>query len=99
MAMQIEENRCKVKMTVLYRKGGTWQSCEVSRLADGLITEVSQHPKYPEYLIVFGHYTKEQTLVAHGGGLVYTATQITGIENKELPFIPGFVQNQTIMED
>jgi len=55
------------------------------------VTEVSQHPQHPEYLVIFGHYTKEQALKAHGGGFAFTATQITGVHNAELPFIPGFV--------
>ncbi|MDD5464095.1 MAG: hypothetical protein PHP62_03020 [Candidatus Moranbacteria bacterium] len=91
MAMQIEENRQKVKMTILRREGGTWQTWEVSNLACGLMTEVSQHPQHPEFLVVFGHYTKEQTLKAHGGGLAYNAIEIIGISDPRLPFIPSFV--------
>ena len=91
MAMQIEENRRNVKMTVLRREGGTWQSWEIGNLVNNLMTEISHHPQHPEHLVVFGHYSKERALKAHGGGLAFTATQITGIQSKELPFMPGFI--------
>lgn len=87
--MRIAENRRKLQTTVLHRPGGKWHGTEVSRLVNGLITEVSEHHKHPEYLIIFGHYTKEQTLKAIGGGVAYTAQQMTGME--KLPFSPGFV--------
>jgi hypothetical protein len=89
--MQVAENRRKLKMTILYRKDGVWHHDEVRKLSNGLTTEVSSHPKHPEYLVLFGHYTKEVTLQALGGGLAYTATEIVGIDNKQLPFPPGFI--------
>lgn len=91
IATQIEENRKNLKMTVLYRKGGIWHQLEVARFVNGLMTEVSEHPKHPEYLVLFGHHTKEKTLKALLGGIAYTATQIVGTNSKELPFVPGFV--------
>jgi hypothetical protein len=91
MEMQIEENRRKLKTTVLYREGGTWDRIEVGRLVNGLKTEVSQHQKHPAYLVLFGHYTKEQTLQALLGGQAYTAIQVIGADSKELPFVPGFI--------
>lgn len=91
MAMQIAENRSKLKTTVLHRQGGVWHQVEVGRLVSGLMTEVSQHPKHPEHLVLFGHYTKEETLRALLGGQAYTALQVTGTDSKELPFVPGFI--------
>lgn len=85
----IREQRIRtIKMTVLHRPGGQWWTEEVARLTNGLMTEVSSHPRHPEDLILLGHYTKEQTLRAIGGGVAYTATPMTG--TKELPFMPGF---------
>jgi cytochrome c-type biogenesis protein CcmH/NrfG len=91
VAMQIAENRRTIKMTVLRREGGTWNRSEVSKLVNGLTTEASQHPQHPEHLVLFGHYTKDATLKALDGGQAYTATQIVGNDNKDLPFVPGFV--------
>jgi hypothetical protein len=91
LAMQVAENRRKLKMTVLHREGGVWHQIEVGRLVNGLMTEVSQLPKHPEHLVLFGHYTKEETLKALLGGQAYTALQITGVDSKELPFVPGFI--------
>lgn len=91
MAMQVAENRRNIKMTVLYRKDGTWHHSEVGKLVNNLMTEASQHPQHPEYLVLFGHHTKAATLKAIGGGSAYTATEIVGTDNKRLPFRPGFI--------
>jgi len=88
--LMMEENRRNLKVTVLHRPGGKWHDVEVSKLVDGLITEISQHPQHPEYLVVFGHHTKEQTLKALGGGMAYTATQVTGADDPRIPFPTGF---------
>lgn len=90
VAMQVAENRRNLKMTVLRREGGTWHQSEVGKFTNGLMTEVSGHPQHPEYLVLFGHHTKAATLKALGGGQAYTATEIVGTDNKELPFVPGF---------
>jgi hypothetical protein len=90
-AMRMEENSQKLKMTILYRSGGKWHIEEVRRLVLGLTTEASQLPIFPEYVVLFGHFTKEQTLEALLGGVAYTATQVTGVDSKELPFNPGFI--------
>jgi len=90
LAMQVVENRRNLKMTVLHRAGGVWHHVEVGRLVNGLMTEVSQLQKYPEHLVLFGHYTKEETLKALLGGQAYTAVQVIGTDSKELPFVPGF---------
>ncbi len=91
VAMQMAESRRALKMTVLHRPGGTWDQLEVGRLVNGLKTEVSVHPLHPEYLVVFGHYTKEETLKVMWGGVAYTVTQIIGTDHKDLPFVPGLV--------
>lgn len=90
-AMRIEENMRNLKMTVLHRPGGQWYPSEISKFVNGLMTEASQHPKFPEYVILWGHHTKAATLEALGGGMAYTATLITGLGHKDLPFRPGFI--------
>lgn len=93
MALQVAENMRKLEMTVLFRQGGTWSREEVSNITNGLMTQVSSHPQHPEYLVLFKHFTKAKALEAHGGGLAFTATQVTGVQNKDLPFVPGFATN------
>lgn len=88
---QVKKDRRAVKMTVLHRERHPWFQSEIGRLVNGLQTEVSGHLKHPEYLVVFGHFTKEQTLEALMGGWAYTATPITGFDSPSLPFLPGFV--------
>jgi hypothetical protein len=90
VAIQIAENRRNLKMTVLRREGGTWHRSEVGKLVNSLKTEVSEHLRHPEYLVLFGHHTKDATLKALGGGQTYTATEIVGTDNKGLPFVPEF---------
>jgi len=89
--MRREENLRNLKTTVLCRKRGIWSQPEIDRLVSGLVTEVSQHPEYPEYLIIFGHYTKEQVLKTILGGVAFTTRSVTGTDSKELPFYPGFI--------
>ena len=92
MAMRIEKNIRNLKTTVLHRPDGVWYQLEVNRLVSGLMTEISQHPKHPEYLILWGHHTKEQALKAILGGVAFTATQVTGQNSPELPFNPRFIK-------
>jgi hypothetical protein len=77
-------------MTVLRRPGGVWHVSEVGRLINDLTIAASGHPQHPEYLIVFGHHTMEEMHEALGEGAAYTATQITGMDHKDLPFVPNF---------
>ena len=81
-------NPHNLKMTVLYRKGGTWQWPEVSKLTNGLVTKASEHPQYPEYLILSGHHKMEAISGIINGGAPFNATEIIGVDNKELPFNP-----------
>lgn len=74
----------KMEYTVLYRENGAWHRVEITRLVAGLDTTVSNLELCPEYLVLFGHYTKEKALRALLGGEAFTATQIVG--SKELPF-------------
>lgn len=90
VGMDLAEKRRQLKTTVLHRPGGIWHREEVGRLVCGLTTEASQRPSYPEYVILFGHHTKAETLKALGGGLAYTATMVTGIQSPDLPFSPPF---------
>ncbi len=85
LAMEMRDNRKKMKVTVLHRQGEVWYPLEVNRLVNGLRTEVSQRASHPEHLVIFGHFTKERTLEVLGGGMAYTATQVTGIENAPFP--------------
>ena len=85
---EIIKARKDLKTTVLYRPNGKWHQDEIVRLVNGLMTEVAQHPGHPEYIILYGHFTKEETLKAMWGGIAYTATQIIGTE--KLPFNPTF---------
>jgi hypothetical protein len=87
-ALELVEKRRNLKMTILHRPSGVWHQSEVGKIINGLMTEASRHPQHPEYLILFGHHTKESTLKALGGGVAYTASQIVGADNKELPFAP-----------
>lgn len=91
LAMSVAENRRNLKVTVLHREGGTWHPSEISKLVNGLTTEASQLPQFPEHVILFGHHSKEETLRAIGGGQAYTATQVVGTHDASLPFVPGFV--------
>jgi len=89
MGMQIAKKRSTTESTVLYRSGGVWRPLEVDRLVNGLMTEVSQHPQYPEYLILCRHFTKAQALEAIGGCQAFIAEQMTGVDG--LPFTPGWI--------
>lgn len=83
------ENRRTLQTTVLYRNNGVWSGNEVGLLVNGLTTEACQHPKHPEYVILWGHHTKT-TLKALVGGADYTVTQVTGADNDLLPFRTAF---------
>jgi len=81
-----------MKMTLLFRKGGMWQLKEISRLAQMLNTQVSGHRSDPEYILLLGHFTKEETLAVIRGGVAFTATQVEGLDSGKLPFVPDFAQ-------
>lgn len=89
--MDILEKQKKMKMTILHRAGGVWHQEEVGRLAVSLQTVICRRPQFPEHLVAFGHYTKEETLKALINGAAYTATQIIGLYNEKLPFTPSFI--------
>jgi len=88
---EITKRNLELKMTILYRPNGIWHPSETTKLVNNFMTALSEHPQHPEYLVIYGHYTKEETLNAIGGGVAYTATQITGLQNEELPFKPRFI--------
>ncbi|MBP9757246.1 MAG: hypothetical protein KBD06_01465 [Candidatus Pacebacteria bacterium] len=91
VGMDVRDKLRRLKLTVLYRPGGTWLAVEVGRIVNGLMTEASQHPKFPEHVILLGEFTKEATLNAILGGIAYTATTLTGIDHKDLPFRPQLI--------
>jgi len=86
----MEEKAREMKLTVLHRPGGRWHHAEMLRLFP-LSAEVASHPQHTEYIILLGHHTKEKVLEVLLGGQQFTATQVTGIESKGLPFIPSFM--------
>ncbi len=89
--LHMEETAKNMKLTVLCRPNGVWHRPEVSRIINGLMTEASEHQQHPEYVILFGHYTKEKVLEALGGGVLFTVTQVTGSNSTELPFRAPFM--------
>jgi hypothetical protein len=91
LGMTLRAERKNAKITLLHRPKGQWHKEEVSRLVRGLNTSVCEHPLHPEYLILFGHYTKEKTLEVMLGGVAYTAKQVLGYDNQELPWVPTFI--------
>ncbi len=90
LGMEIKNWRDSQKVTVLYRKSGTWSPVEVSRLVNALGTVASGLSSFPEYVLLMGDFTKEDTLRALGGGIAYTAKTVIGMDNLELPFKPRF---------
>jgi len=90
MVDDLKRRRNGTKVTLLHRPNGNWDHIDTGRLCNGLMTEVAQHPKFPNHLILFGHHTKENVLRALLGGEAFAATQITGVDNKDLPFVPPF---------
>ncbi len=91
LALDMQKKQGEMKITILYRQGGEWHPIEVSRLVSGLNTPCCEHPRHKEYLLLSGHYTKEKTLEVLLGGVAYTASQVTGLRNPQLPFTPVFI--------
>lgn len=83
-----QNNQSDLKMTVLHRKNGLWGDIELVLLRIGLVTEVSTHPSFPQYLILLGHHTIEETLNVINFGPTHTVSQLIGIDNQNLPFKP-----------
>lgn len=79
-----------LKFTVLHRPGGSWDIIEVGRLVNRLRTEASQHPQFPEHIILIGDFAKERTLEALMGDGAYTAVSATGLDDPALPWKPSF---------
>jgi len=76
----------ELKQTILFREGGSWSRLEVSRLTRGLQTEVSGMDSKPEYLVLLGHYSKEEVLRAMMGGESFVVTQVTDARDSRLPW-------------
>ncbi len=83
-----QNNQSDLKITVLHRKNGLWHNIELILLHVGLTAEVTSHPSFPQYLILLGHHTIEETLNVINFGPAHTVTQLIGIDNKSLPFKP-----------
>jgi hypothetical protein len=91
LEMDRREKRKEIKVTVLHRPGGVWRPNEFALLGERLRTEARYRPEeHPEHIVLWGHFTKAQTLEVLGGGTAYTATQVTGIDDPRVPF-PCFV--------
>jgi hypothetical protein len=98
-AEQRREKRSKEKLTVLFRKGGTWSESGCENEVTGLAVSLKLrkghkistvfHIERPEYLILLGHFEDEEILEVLDGGHPVTITRITGADSKELPFKPG----------
>ena len=89
MTDDINNRRQNLKFTVLTRdEGYTWSQLEADKLCK-LSIEVYNHPRFPRYVILFGFYTKEQALAAIDGGQAFTAEQVQGLDNPQLPFRPS----------
>jgi hypothetical protein len=67
---------------------GTWKPNEVTAIINGLVTEAYQLESFPQHVILWGGFTKEQVLKAMGGGATFTAEEVVGYENDKLPFRP-----------
>lgn len=88
--MSVRAAQEQLQITILHRKDDTWLPQEVGKLVNGLMTEASEHPQHPEYVLLYGHYTKERTLTVLGGAKAYTTVQVVGLRNEQLPFRPTF---------
>lgn len=80
-------------MTILAcMDGGIWSPLELSGLASILGTVVAvNHSKHPGYLIILGHYTKDQTVEALGSKSHLVVEQVSCFNDSErLPFNPHF---------
>lgn len=86
VALHAQELRNKAPFTILHRSGGIWSGNEVNKLTNGLAARIQGKNNAPEYLVVFGHYTKAQALAALGGGLAFTSSQVVGYENENCRF-------------
>jgi len=86
ITQDILEKRRSLKTTLLHRPNGVWHDSEVSNLVNDLHTEVMQHPQFPEHLLLYGHFTKKQT-VGPAAGPTWTAIRVTGTDS--LPWFPS----------
>ncbi len=77
-------------MTVFRREGGLWSGNELGLLATRVTKRIAQQLSHPEYLILLGHYNAEEVLKVMGGGMLFDAIQVTGVQSEELPFVPNF---------
>jgi hypothetical protein len=89
MSMQIQRTMQEIKTTVLYRPEPEWSDYEIYRLCESLMTEVSGHPDYPNYLILYGHYTVGQIYKAWNVGAECIVRTRIGLAT--LPFKPSFI--------
>jgi hypothetical protein len=78
-----------VRTTELYYATTGWTQEEIHLLSDKFETYVSRDPRFPNYLIMYGGYSKMQVLSAiRSSRDVLTVVQKTGIN--QLKFIPTY---------
>lgn len=86
------KQRC-IPLTVLRRpEGMVWRPIEVAIMCTHLETHVVGDPRYPEYLIIRGHYSPEKTFPTIGfRSQPHTVLLTSGPESKDIPFVPRII--------
>jgi hypothetical protein len=49
-----------MKTTIVRKNSGIWDSTEIAEISLTIETEVSFHIKYPDFMIILGHKSKEE---------------------------------------
>jgi hypothetical protein len=80
----------KTKITVLRRKGGTWQHSDITKLRNELVVKIAENKQYPEHVILQGHHEQEAISRAINDGAPYNITHVVGDDDSQLPFVPKF---------
>lgn len=80
----------KMPITILRRPGGAWRPIEATLLCTHLNASIIGNPKHPEYLLLRGHFEKHETLPCMLDGMTYSVQKVSGLDSKNLPFIPGW---------
>jgi hypothetical protein len=89
VGMETARRLREMQFTVLHRAGGRWQPSEVSKFVSVLKAAVGGHPRHPEHLILFGHFTRDQVGRVLGTGASYSLENLVGFNNPDLPFTPA----------
>ncbi len=87
IGMEVKRLQAEAKFTVLTRKDGTWTREEVNLLVTNLNTEVHEHPRVSESIIISGEHSSKKIQQAIGKDCGQQKI-LTGYDNPELPFRP-----------